>query len=192
VLSNSPQFICRVWKKNTKNLGWSSRFSGRNWNPKYLGDRCPGDRDVLFAVRRKRAWHTHTTFILIKTTAFLRRALRQNQYSNKVTESGPQSIHTKWYSKSFNFDQNSIWSKHVYLQYQISPSPYIENTLRKHKMKTYKHRTHVTYLRLNHSLHPQGLLRKFQAVVIYIMYRDHLYKILGCRFYLSRNLKGQW
>jgi len=41
-------------------------------------------------------------------------------------------------------------------------------------MKTYKHRTHATYLRLNHSIHPQGLLRKFQAVVIYIMYSDHL------------------
>ena len=167
-----------------------------------MGHSCPANRDVLFVVRRRRAWHTHThtTFILIKTTAFLRRTVRQNQYPNNYIESGPRSIHT-WYSKSSNFDQNCIWSKHVNLQYQISPSPYIENTLGKHKMKTYKHRTHATYLRLtlnpltwkiwwapnnasrwqtgfnsafkglNHSLHPQGLLRKFQAVVIYIIYR---------------------
>lgn len=134
MLNNSPQkFIWRVWKKsNTKNLGWSSQFPGRNLNPKYMGHSCPADRDVLFAARRKRAWHTHTAFILIKTTVFLRRTVRQNQHSNNFIESGPRSIHMKCYSKSSNFDQSCIWSKYINLQYQISPSPDIENTLRKH------------------------------------------------------------
>lgn len=121
MLNNTPQFVWRVWKKTRKISVGLVSFRAEIFNPgptEYVQLCCPLDRDVLYAVRRQCEWHIHVH--LNKVTTSLRSTVRQYEHLTKVTKRGPRFIHTKRYSKMWNFLQTGISLKMIIYNTKVS------------------------------------------------------------------------
>lgn len=164
-------------KENAKNLGRTSRFPGRKFNPgptEYVQLCCPLDRDVLYAVRRQCEWHIHVH--LNKVTTSLRSTVWQYEHLTKVTKRGPRFIHTKRYSKMWNFLQTGISLKMIIYNTKISSKSL--------------HQEDITYtdswkLRIQ-PLTPIWPIRCSKLLVI------SLHDFRGCTLYPSHNVNGSW